>query len=313
MARVFAAGGTEPAERELAQRAAEAQLEIVRMRRLKVDLINHAAVTNPRMTIHSGSMQERATAAFAQKSKTLAAFDRYERRALARRNRALRELLLVRVARLREPPEPVGPPQAKDTVRSNPFVQDLMRLELRTILERRLADPSQVPLRPLRDFLPLQWGSAQEPVLSVSAVVEINGHAGLLTLRFTVQGQEVKQDFAIAGTRMRVGGVRWHFKCPDTAKLVRELYFVESERAFRSRHALKLTYESQRRAAADRYLVRARKLMRRIGATDFILMPPRPKYMRRRTYDRICAEIEEAGLRMRLAALGRSAADFGID
>jgi hypothetical protein len=72
--------------------------------------------------------------AFTQKSKTLAAFDRYERRALSKRDRALRALRLHWAARLREPPELVGPPRPEDRARRNLFIDSPVRLELSAIL-----------------------------------------------------------------------------------------------------------------------------------------------------------------------------------
>ena len=93
-------------------------------------------------------------------------------------------------------------------------------------------------------------------------------------------------------------------------KLVRELYWVESAGQFRSRHVLKLVYQSRRAGAIDRHIARIGKLMDRIGATDRMFPPPRPKYMRRRTYERICREIEREDVRGRLIALGRSPSEF---
>ena len=109
---------------------------------------------------------------------------------------------------------------------------------------------------------------------------------------------------------MAWGGTRWYIRCPETKKLVRELYWVEGAGQFRSRHVLKLVYRSSRAAAIDRHCARIGKLMNRIGATDRMFMPPRPKYMRRRTYERICREIEREDVRGRLIALGRSPSEF---
>jgi hypothetical protein len=74
-------------EIEAAMFAAEAQVEILRVRRAKVDLVNRAANHLRDEDARALPPCERATMGFAQKSKTLVAFDRYERRALSRRNR----------------------------------------------------------------------------------------------------------------------------------------------------------------------------------------------------------------------------------
>jgi hypothetical protein len=97
------------AEYDLALRAAEAHFEILRVRRAKVDLINGTAKHLKGEDLQSMPEGERATLAFTLKSKTLSAFDRYERRALSRRNRALRGLRIIQISRH----EKVGPPRPR--------------------------------------------------------------------------------------------------------------------------------------------------------------------------------------------------------
>jgi len=82
-----------PRRSDPARIAAEAHLDVMRVRQAKLDLIRRAVWrlrgARPEMILGE---QERTCAAFAAVSKTLAACDRYERRALARRRRALRML-----------------------------------------------------------------------------------------------------------------------------------------------------------------------------------------------------------------------------
>jgi hypothetical protein len=282
LARDFAAGSGHPVEQELAHRAADAQFEIVRLRRRKIDLVNRAATKRPQTTTaNSGSKHGHAAVAFAQKSKTLAAFDRYERRALSKRDRALRALRLHRAARLREPAELVGPPRPQDRTRSNLFIDSPVRLELSAILSALMLDPSKVRQRPFHEVYTLSIGAD----LPITVVVRLDGQAGTLRVNFAPHGHTLAQEFPIEGRTYGVGGTRWHIRCPETKKLVRELYWVASAGQFRSRHALKLVYRSRRAAAIDRHFARIGKLMDRIGATDRMFPPPRPKYMRRRTYN----------------------------
>jgi hypothetical protein len=79
------------ASHELAVRATEGQSELLRVRRMKVELLNREA----------GRLQERDASspksecmarAFVSKAKILESLDRYERRALSKRRRALRKL-----------------------------------------------------------------------------------------------------------------------------------------------------------------------------------------------------------------------------
>ena len=66
---------------------------------------------------------------------------------------------------------------------------------------------------------------------------------------------------------MRVGGVRWTVKCPESGKMVRDLYLLlrPNHTHFRSRHALGLSYCSN--WPKKRHWERAKKLMNRLGAT----------------------------------------------
>jgi len=133
LAVAFAPDTLDGPEIESATFAAEAQVEILRVRRVKVDLVNRAADHLRDQDARSLPPGERATLAFAQKAKTLAAFDRYERRALSRRNRALRELRLLQrleAAGRKKQAEQVGPPRPRARTRRNPFDQVVVRLGL---------------------------------------------------------------------------------------------------------------------------------------------------------------------------------------
>jgi len=78
LAAYLSAESIEPREQDLAMRAAEAQFDLLRVQRAKVDLVNGAAKHLERADV-SLPEGERAALAFMRKSKTLAAFDRYER------------------------------------------------------------------------------------------------------------------------------------------------------------------------------------------------------------------------------------------
>ena len=80
------------------------------------------------------------------------------------------------------------------------------------------------------------------------------------------------------------------------------LYLRNDQNRFRSKHALHLTYIVNT-GVAQRVEERLEKLMDRIGATDPLDLPPRPKYMRRRTYEQLREAIIKARLDF-LCALG---------
>jgi hypothetical protein len=151
----------------------------------------------------------------------------------------------------------------------------------------------------------------------VGVYVTADDHHGFLHLRFEVNGEPIAQTFKLAGKAMRVGGLRWTVKCPESGKMVRDLYLVlgRNHTHFHSRHALGLSYCSNWRK--KRHWERAKKLMERLGATEWREPPIRPKNMQRRTFKRLADELWDAWQRDVHAnfgvALDRDAlASFGI-
>ena len=122
-------------ELELATLAAEAQSEIERVRQAKVSMVNRASAHLRDEGGHLLSAGERAALAFAGKTEILMACERYERRAISRRNRALQALAkLQRELRRKEAIEFVGPPRPK-LPRTIPFrEEDVLRLEVEQVM-----------------------------------------------------------------------------------------------------------------------------------------------------------------------------------
>lgn len=85
------------------------------------------------------------------------------------------------------------------------------------------------------------------------------------------------------------GGVRWWFLCPITGARVSKLYLVPETAVFASRAASGLVYRSQRLTTPDRCREQAQRARRGLGGSGSLVepFPPRPRGMRRRTYDRI--------------------------
>jgi hypothetical protein len=257
--------------------AAEAQAEIERVRQTKVNLVNRASAQLREEGAGLLSAGERAALAFAGKTEILMACERYERRAISRRNRALRALAkLQRELRREEAIELVGPPRPKSSLtRCVPFREDVLRLEVEKVMGSssrlgRMSFSCTCEWQPRKSML---WQSAKS---MVGVHVTTYGNHGFLNLHFQVNGEPIDQTFEVAGTAMRVGGVRWTVKCPESGKMVRDLYFLlrGNHTHFRSRHALGLSYYSN--WLKKRHGKRARKLMDRLGA-QWGEPPIRPK------------------------------------
>jgi hypothetical protein len=83
----FAAMAAVP--REIARSAAEAQLEVTRVQRVKIETINRNVRQQSNRTDDDLSDTVRVSIAVVETISTLTAFDRYERRAISRRKKAL--------------------------------------------------------------------------------------------------------------------------------------------------------------------------------------------------------------------------------
>src|SRR5262249_27227708 len=147
----------------------------------------------------------------------------------------------------------------------------------------------------------------------VGVCVTTEGNRGFLELCFQANGKPIAQTFELAGTAMRVGGVRWTVKCPESGKMVRDLYLLllPNHMLFRSRHALGLSYRSSYLQPKKRYGERVRRLMDRLG-TQWGEPPIRPKNMQRRTFERLADELFDACLRDASAILGPARALRGL-
>src|SRR5262245_39379733 len=199
-------------EYDLATIAAEAQGELLRVRRTKVEIVNHAA---KRLRNEDVPEEDRVVLAFARKAKTLAAFDRYERRALSRRDRALRKLRRLQRKRAR-PIEEVGPPRPKPP-RPYPFDQRVERLCLGELIRKVRRAASLV-------FSLSTEISPRRPVVYRGSIL-LDGDRGSLELTC----QAGVQRFVLVRKPTCVGGEQWLVECPRSHKLVRDLY-LESGR-----------------------------------------------------------------------------------
>jgi hypothetical protein len=146
----------------------------------------------------------------------------------------------------------------------------------------------------------LQWTSQDG---SIASVLVAGGRDGV-TLDYRVKShggdwQSVKQRIPIRWTPCRLGGERPWFICDVTARGVhcgrRVAKLYSGGRLFACRHCYHLNYAIQCVGPMDRAHLRLACLHRKLAA-DYdgpdIPPPPKPKWMRWKTYSRIAQQIE---------------------
>src|SRR5262245_48298078 len=211
----FNPDSVDPAEQDLARHAAEAHLELLRIRRSKVGLINGAAKRLERdADAQSLAQDERTSLAFAEQAKMLAAFDRYERRALGRRNRALRKLRRLERLAVKEMFKP-GPPRPNpERSKGNPYEQGVLTLTLSEVMKF-------VDARFKKYYGSVELGRPQALVVSVSLRLSDDHDQGSFELNFDLVGESVTQTITIEAKPSTVGAPKWCLRCPETFKMVR--------------------------------------------------------------------------------------------
>jgi hypothetical protein len=90
------------------------------------------------------------------------------------------------------------------------------------------------------------------------------------------------------------GGAQWYFECPRTGRRCSVVWMPPGARSFASRQAWgarKVAYSSQFQTWHDRALTAGQKLRSDLGGPDWAGYngddPPKPKWMRWKTYNRI--------------------------
>lgn len=161
-----------------------------------------------------------------------------------------------------------------------------------------------VPGQHVRGTLSWTRTATGERVGSIGFVADmLNPAASWIRLSYTVtrwrDGAKVSRDdfVPLEATRPPFGGLRWWFLCPVTGRRVAKLHLPAGGTIFASRQAFGLAYESQRDSAIQRSHTRQRRIFAKLGEEYECFeqpLPPKPKWMRWRTYDRLCAELRAA-------------------
>jgi hypothetical protein len=117
----------------------------------------------------------------------------------------------------------------------------------------------------------------------------------ILNYRHRAHGGEwepVEQAISFDRTPCNYGGTRTWFLCPRCLKRVAVLY--GAGKYFFCRHCYGLAYASQQEGKADRLLRKARKIRRRLKASENFFEPIlfKPKNMHQKTFDRLRHEAD---------------------
>jgi hypothetical protein len=145
-----------------------------------------------------------------------------------------------------------------------------------------------------------QWTLGGERVASITLRAE---HGLLhLTYRMCIGGadwEDVAETVRIVRATCRFGGTRPYFICPGVVNRVacgrRVAKLYSGGRLFACRHCCGLGYAAQRGGPMDRAHNRLARLHRKLGAdydSPDMPAPPKPKWMRWKTYSRIAQQIE---------------------
>ena len=146
------------------------------------------------------------------------------------------------------------------------------------------------------------WSRDGEPWAAAEVGLRLGLNWGVATLRYDIEhltcatGPQ-NETVALTTTPCRFGGLRWWWRCPETDRRCAKLLLPNGGRRFLSRGAHGLAYSSQSEDAIMRAHRRAARVHGRLGSDERLACapaPPRPRGMRRRTYERLVARLGEA-------------------
>jgi hypothetical protein len=116
------------------------------------------------------------------------------------------------------------------------------------------------------------------------------------TFRHAIRaGDGLDKEYSVVLIRVpcAFGGHRWYWQCPHSGARVFKLFLPRGGHRFLSRKAYRLGYESQRRDAITRMERAKAKLEARLN-WDSQGYAMRPRGMRQKTFERLCARWEAA-------------------
>ncbi len=165
----------------------------------------------------------------------------------------------------------------------------------------------------------ISWSCGGEPSGSVS--YRVGKDSLLLKYKFRSHGEDwtdYRESILFDRTPCHYGGERLWFLCPHCSSRVAVLYGADVR--FLCRHCYELPYGSQNETYIDRMMRKARKVRRRLGASENLFEPiwEKPKGMHWRTFRRLQAAEERANdasavaMAKQLMLLGENPGRYGV-
>lgn len=146
-----------------------------------------------------------------------------------------------------------------------------------------------------------QWLRDDEPLANISVVN--SSHRLAVSYLWTPYGAEPRkmtQQITLTWTPCRLGGRRAWFQCPNCTRRCAVVYGVHHLGGFACRHCMNLGYESEAEDVVGRLWRKQLKLEARLGADG-----EKPKWMRWRSYKRLCERIDAVEGARIAALIGR--------
>jgi hypothetical protein len=187
--------------------------------------------------------------------------------------------------------------------RQRTCLQDGLKLDINLLARRGLIAPGSAAGHAIR------WVNSDGEVIAsgwISSDMQSDSE-GL----FNIQIGELNQQIALSTFPRHYGGRQWFFVCPVMNRRASVLWLPRGARHFASRHAWpgRVAYRSQFMTAMDRAYLGMERIKRRLighlDPQDWDL-PPKPKWMRWRTYHRLVERFERYEAALDAGALSQA-------
>jgi hypothetical protein len=135
------------------------------------------------------------------------------------------------------------------------------------------------------------WSRGEQETAAIGwAVVDEGGTVTALELRYAVGGEAIAYRVPLEWTPCHFGGERPWFVCPGDG-CGRRAAVLYGGRYFLCRRCQGLAYESTRESPGERATRKVQRIRKRLGGSANLLtpLPPKPKGMHWRTYERLAA------------------------